>query len=120
MRLQGKLIETSCHDVLVEPPLQPITEETFQLRSANQEDCGRLDMAMSGSWNTQQHDFLDVRLFPPFSASNNNCTMMSCYRLHEAEKRGYIIRGSDMLNMEPLHFWYSLPLEVFDELQKFF
>ena len=62
----ANLLTETCHYVLVEPPLQPITGKTFQLCSVNQEDCARLDVAMSGFWNAKQRDFLDVRVFRLF------------------------------------------------------
>jgi len=44
-----------CHGVEVEPSLQPLSGESFQLRSANTEDGVRLDVVTNGFWECGQN-----------------------------------------------------------------
>ena len=39
-----------CHDVFIEPHLQPITGELMAHRTANTDDQSRIDDAASGFW----------------------------------------------------------------------
>ena len=48
-----------CHNVCVEPNLQPLTGEHLSLATANREDSARLDVRASGFWElSQQSAFL--------------------------------------------------------------
>jgi len=47
--LTARLLTEVCHEVEVEPHLQPITDEKFILASSNVEDGARLDIAANGS-----------------------------------------------------------------------
>ena len=44
------LMSEVCHNVCVEPTLQPITGEALSGTSATTEDCARIDVAASGFW----------------------------------------------------------------------
>ena len=48
--ITASLLTEVCHDVLIEPHLQPITGELMSHRMANTEDQSRLDIAASGFW----------------------------------------------------------------------
>ena len=48
--LTAELLSEVCHAVEIEPHLQPIDDETFQLKTANVQDGARLDIAMDGFW----------------------------------------------------------------------
>ena len=39
-----------CHNVLIEPELEPLTGEKLQLRTANSEEDARLDVGAQGLW----------------------------------------------------------------------
>ena len=55
-----------CHDVRVEPDLQPITNETLSASTAKTSDCVRLDIAMNGFWGGRfEKTFVDVRVLNP-------------------------------------------------------
>ena len=43
-------VTETCHDVSIEPTLQPLTGETLSLLSANGDTNARLDVAASGIW----------------------------------------------------------------------
>ena len=70
-----------CHDVHVEPILQPITGETFSNTTANSEDGARLDVAASGFWggHFEEKAFFVVRVFNPHAPSNQQ-SLPTCYR----------------------------------------
>ena len=86
--LMAHLLTEVCHDVNVEPRLQPLSGETFTTRSTATEDNSRLDIAASGFWGGRfERAFFDVRVINPFAPSNRTPQMTSCYRRHEREKR---------------------------------
>ena len=85
--LAGFLSET-CHDVSVEPTLQPLTGEPLSLQSANTDEHARLDVAASGIWGDRfERTFFDVRVFNPYAPSNQTPQIQASYRKHENEKR---------------------------------
>ena len=46
----ASLLKETCHGVTTEPSLQPITSETFQTASVNEQDGARLDIVANGFW----------------------------------------------------------------------
>ena len=48
--LMATLLTEVCHDVRIEPGLQPVTNETLTGASANRQDGARLDIAANGFW----------------------------------------------------------------------
>ena len=48
--ITAELLSEVCHDVEVEPHLQPLSDERFQQKTANTQDGARLDIAMNGFW----------------------------------------------------------------------
>ena len=88
--MTATLLTEICHNVATEPPLQPLTNETFAHRSANTEPNARLDIRAQGFWNTGQDD---VRVFHPNASSNSSMTITAAYRKHESiKKREYAQR----------------------------
>ena len=83
-----------CHDVEVEPHLQPLSDERFQQKTTNTQDGTRLDIAMNGFWGgCYEKCYTDVRVFNPLAPSNSGTTLQSCYRKHEiTKKRAYELR----------------------------
>ena len=88
--LTANLLSEVCHDVSIEPSLQPFTGETLASSSAITEDSARLDVAASGFWGGQyERAFFDVRVFNPYAPSNRQ-PLATCYRKHEnIKKRAY-------------------------------
>ena len=77
-----------CHDVLVEPDLQPLSGEVLARASSIRTNGARLDIAVNGLWGGRfERSFLDVRVFNPHAPLNRNSTISSCYRKHELEKK---------------------------------
>ena len=85
------LLTEVCHDVFIEPRLQPMSNETLAGSSANRQDGARLDIAASGFWGgTFERTFFDFRVFNPHAPSNRHTQLSSCYRKHEqVKKRAY-------------------------------
>ena len=86
--ITAKCLSEVCHNVAVEPELQPLTRESLQLRTANSEEGARLDVSAQGFWGERhQRAFFDVRVFNPYAPSNCKSTQTAAYRRHENEKR---------------------------------
>ena len=87
----ARLLTEVCHDVRVEPNLQPLTGEVFSGASSNIQDGVRLDIVASGFWGGRyERTFFDIRIFNPHAPSNRSCPLPSCYRKHEKiKKRAY-------------------------------
>ena len=82
------MLSEVCHNVSIEPHLQPLSGETMSLRSANTEDNSRLDIAAYGFWGSRfERAFFDVRVFNPCARSNRQTSLLSTYRRHEQEKK---------------------------------
>ena len=59
--LFASLLKDVCHDVEVEPHLQPLTGEVL-ISSDNSSDKARLDVSARGFWQRGQRTFFDVRV----------------------------------------------------------
>ena len=76
-----------CHNVAIEPKLQPLDGETFQYRSANTDSEARLDVRARGFWNRGQDAYFDIRVFNPNAPSYRSQDLHHLYRRHEQEKK---------------------------------
>lgn len=81
------LLSEVCHNVAIEPPLQPVTGEQFSYLSANVEDGSRVDVVAEGFWNRGQKTYFDVRVFNPLAKTYSSTSLPQCYRRAELEKR---------------------------------
>ena len=83
------MLDDVCHDVTKEPPLQPLTGETFELRSTNISETARLDISARGFWSPHipQRAFFDVRVFHPNAPSYVEVPMKTLFHRHEQEKK---------------------------------
>ena len=88
--LTANLMAEVCHDVCIEPTLQPVTGERLSGASAITDEGARLDIAASGFWGGRhERAFFDVRIFNPHAPSNRQ-PISTCYRKHEnSKKRAY-------------------------------
>ena len=92
--MTASLLTEVCHNVATEPPLQPLSGESFNARSANTDDNARLDIRCRGFWNNHQDPFFDVRVFYPNAPSNHSG---DAYMRHEqAKKREFGQRVRDI------------------------
>ena len=86
--LTAQLLTEVCHNVEIEPPLQPLTGETFPRRTSNVDDHARQDVKAQGFWGCKREcTFFDVRIFNPYAPSNVTGSLAATYRRHEKEKR---------------------------------
>ena len=82
----SELLREVCTEVVIEPPLQPLSGECLP-RSANKEDNARLDIRARGFWDGMQDAFFDVRVFHPLAPSYQSQTLSALYRQQEQRKR---------------------------------
>ena len=83
--LTAKLMSEVCHDVQVEPHLQPLSGKLLHYKSAVHEDDARVDIRAAGFWGCRHHrSFFDVRVFNAFAESNQSAAN---FRRHENDKR---------------------------------
>ena len=82
------LMSEVCHNVTIEPILQPLSGESLHPRSAILEDNARSDVRAEGFWDCrQQQAYFDVEVFNPTTSTYRNKLLQSCYRRLEAGKR---------------------------------
>ena len=75
-----------CHDVQVEPALQPISGEELA-RGTNQSPDARLDVHCRGFWERQRAAFFDIRVCHPNADSYRDLSPKQIYRIYENEKK---------------------------------
>ena len=56
--ITAEWLERVCHDVVIEPPLQPLTGENVVPATANRQDDARADIHARGFWGRRQSAFL--------------------------------------------------------------
>ena len=84
----AKVMTEVCHDVCIEPHLQPLSGEVLTLSTATTEDEACLDIRAQGFWgNRYQRAFFDVRVFNPNAPTYRNLQLTSAYRRQEREKQ---------------------------------
>ena len=86
--ITASMLTEVCHNVRVEPELQPLSGEQMKYKTANVEEGARLDVRANGFWGSlHQSAFFDVRVFNPYALSNRKSSPAATYRKHENEKR---------------------------------
>ena len=91
--LTASLVTEVCHNVAIEPLLQPLSGELFSHRSANTQPNTHQDICARGFWSAGQDAIFDIRVFHPNASSNHSKTTAAAYRKHEtAKKREYAQR----------------------------
>ena len=86
--ITASLLSEVCHNVRIEPSLQPLSGEQFHYRSANIEDGARLDVsAESFGGQDRKMAFFDVKLFNPLAASYSSSPLAQCYHWAELDKK---------------------------------
>ena len=70
--ITASLLTEVCHNVSIEPDLQPLSSETFHLATAITDDGACLDIAADGFWgSSSQRTLFDVRVFNPLAPSRS-------------------------------------------------
>ena len=101
------MLREVCHNVTVEPALQPVSEEVFQNRGSSTNEGARLDIAVDNFWEGGQRAFFDVRVLNPCAPTYRNLTLKSCYIRVEREKQRKFderIREVEFGSFSPLIF----------------
>ena len=83
----ARLMAEVCSDVKVEPPLNHLTGEKLQEKSANTSDEARLDVSARGFWVTGQRAFFDIRVFNPIARRYNDLSIKRSHETNEREKK---------------------------------
>jgi hypothetical protein len=66
------LREARYHAVETEPQLQPLSGESFRLKSANKEEEARSDVKCVGFWRGLRQAYFDIKVVSPIARSNLN------------------------------------------------
>ena len=86
--LTASLLTEVCHEVQVEPTLQPLSEEHYDHATLNTEDVARLDVAMNGFWGGRcEKSYVDVKVFNPHAPTSCSSAPRFIYRRHENVKK---------------------------------
>ena len=85
--LLTSLIGKVCTNVEVEPQLQPLDNERFNLRTAVTSPEARLDFKAGGFWSRGVTAFFDVRVTHVNSKCNQGKTTSTIFKEQEAEKK---------------------------------
>ena len=70
----------------VEPPLQKLSGEAFEYKSANVEDEARSDLKVVGFWRAMRNAFFDIKVVSPLARTNANRTQSSLLKSSEKVK----------------------------------
>ena len=93
--ITAKLMTEVCHNVGIEPNLQPLSGERLQQRSANCDDGARLDIVADNFWGDGRRAFFDVRVFYPLAQSYRQISVEACYRSREQERGAAMTKESE-------------------------
>ena len=70
--IMATLLTKVCHNVCVEPDLQPMTTDQLNGASANRQDGARLDISANGVWGGRfEKTYFDVRVLSPLAPTNS-------------------------------------------------
>ena len=95
------------HTVESEPPLQKLSGEGFEFKSANKENDARSDIKVTGFWRAMRQAYFDVKVVSPFARSYAHLTQASIMKTAEkAKMREYKerIRDVEHADFNPLVF----------------
>ena len=80
-----------CHDVGIEPVLQPLNGEEFVGASTICENDARLDIVARDFWQARgERSFFDIRIFNPHAPTNKKSSIQGTYLAHEKMKKRVI------------------------------
>ena len=86
--ITAQLLTNVCPNVGTEPTLQPLSGESFPLKSTDVEEGARLDVQAHNFWdNSKGSAYFNVRVFNVHAPMNSNSSTKACYRKHRKEKR---------------------------------
>ena len=85
--LLTSLVGKVCTNVEVEPQLQPLDNERFNLRSAVTSPEAKLDFKAGGFWSRGATTFFDVRVTSVNSKCNQGKATSTIFKEQEEEKK---------------------------------
>jgi len=100
--LTATWLQEACHDVLIEPPLQPLSSEVITPATANRCDDARADIHARGFWGRQQSAFFDVRAFHPNAPSYQHTSLFQRHELGKKHKYVDRICSVEFASFTPL------------------
>ena len=83
----GSVVSEVCHDVEIEPLLQPLDGEVFQARSTTTSQEARADVRATGFWTRREAAFFDVRVFHAGASSYRDKSFSDLCQLHQRAKQ---------------------------------
>ena len=81
------LAKEAFRDVEVEPKLQPLTGESFELKTTNIQDDARSDVRIRSFWRKVRNAFFDFKVSYPFASTYRNQSIESMYKTMEKTKK---------------------------------
>ena len=100
-----------CHDVEVEPKLQPLQGESFVNNSTTTEDDARLDIKANRLWSSRfSRVFFVVKIFNP-QAKTSRKLNKDAYKYHETLKNSKYqqrVLNAEQSSFCPLIFGYTV------------
>lgn len=106
--IMAEMLTEVCPNVGIEPTMQPLSGETFRLKSTSTDDNARLDIQAKNFWDKSgQSTFFDVRVFNAHAPSNCQTSSNACYRKHEKEKKRMYEQRIIEIEHEPSHLLFS-------------
>ena len=84
--LTAKLMSEVCHDIQVEPHLQPLSGESLHYKSAVHEDDARVDNRAAGFWDCATIVPFLMLVFNTLAESNLSSCPAATFRRHKGEK----------------------------------
>ena len=84
---RGALLEEVCHNVAIEPILQPVTDNNLVPSKSNTNDDARLDVSARSFWITGQKAFFDGRVFDPNASRYQSKSLKQCFAANEREEK---------------------------------
>ena len=85
--LTSSLLSEVCHNVAIEPHLQPLNGEGFHHKSANTDENSHLNICARVFWNRGQDAYFDVRVFHPNAPNYRSMDLPAIYHRHELGKK---------------------------------
>ena len=90
--LFGELLDQVASEVLIEPPLEPLTGELLPSGTKTADDA-RLDIAARGFWQQYEMAYFDVKVFNPYAKSYMSQNLEAAFKMGEnSKKRAYNTR----------------------------
>ena len=81
--ITATLLTEVCYNVATKAPLQQLSGEILNHRTAYNEDGARLDIRARGFWNGAQYAIFDLKIFHPSVLSYRSMSLQAAFRHHK-------------------------------------